>query len=140
MYSQPCIALILSPKLAGLRSLVARACRVKKWTVHRTLPRRRSKTPAYHLLIVGYMLTSEKVRRFCNLPLSSCWPQKKKQPEPGFENRPKITPRKKKSQEPDFCTAKKKKGGVVESTLAFVPAFVCMLNYSLLTREPFPRF
>ena len=67
-------------------------------------------------------------------------PRKKKQPGPGFENRPKITPRKKKAKNRTFALQKKKKGGVVESTLAFVPAFVCMLNFSLLTREPFPRF
>ena len=67
-------------------------------------------------------------------------PRKKKQPGPGFENRPKITPRKKKTKNRTSALQKKKKGGVVESTLAFVPAFVCMLNYSLLTREPFPRF
>ena len=67
-------------------------------------------------------------------------PRKKNSLGPDSRTDQKLPPGKKKSQEPDFCTAKKKKGGVVESTLAFVPAFVCMLNYSLLTREPFPRF
>ena len=51
----------------------------------------------------------------------------------------KITPKKENAKD-RTPALKKKKGGVVESTLAFVPAFVCMLNYSLLTREPFPRF
>ena len=56
-----------------------------------------------------------------------------------WEPTKKITP-KKKAKDRTPALPKKKKGGVVESTLAFVPAFVCMLNYSLLTREPFPRF
>ena len=51
-----------------------------------------------------------------------------------------IKEKKAKDRTPALLKKKEKKRGVVESTLAFVPAFVCMLNYSLLTREPFPRF